>query len=217
MANLITPFEVQKYSPAGSTYPTAQFCELIPQIEQDFARQCLGSELYQYLQDSLTPYPATATEYNPATTYNIDEIVIRNGCLFISETNGNTTDPLKATGDWSEFERFTTDGANQLWAGYLRRILALKVYTSSLTFSTWQSGSGGITVNAGDGVGIRSATRTEIFDLKNGMLNMVEVATGNMLEWLKNNGETLEIPLPPSCKNNCRTRGKHSRRWAWQY
>lgn len=199
------------------TYPTKQFCELIPQIEDDLARSCLGFDLYEYLTSVLNPYPTGVNEYNPAQTYNVDDKVIRNGCLFVSESNGNTTDPLQETGDWAIFEKFTDDEANELWERYLRRIIALKVYTSSLTLTTWLSGAGGITVNTGDSVGNRSASRTELFDLKKGLMNMTEIATSNMLTWFKRNKATIvNLPLPPQCETaHCETKGKHSRRWAF--
>lgn len=213
--DLITPFEVLKYSPAGFDYPTASFCELIPQIEQEFARECLGETLYDYLVSKLATYPSTVLEYNPTTTYSLGDLVIRNGCTFQSTANSNTTDPVVPGSSWAAFERFTDTGANNLWTGYLRFILALKVYQSSLIFTTYRSGAGGVTVNQGDGSGARSANKNELVQMAGTLDGQAKRTTENMLRWLKNNGEDLGLPLP-DCLNGCETKRRSSKRWAWR-
>ena len=132
--SLITAFEVLKYSPAGNDYPTATFCELIPQIEQKFKRDCLGKALYDYMVSKLTPYPTGVIEYNPTTTYAIGDKVIRNGCLFVSTVAGVAQHPLKWNGDWEAFERFTDEDVNTFWFSFVRRILALKVYMANFIY-----------------------------------------------------------------------------------
>lgn len=218
--NLITAYEVLKYSPAGSDYPTATFCELIPQIEQEFARECLGTDLFNYLIGKLTPYPSNATEYDSAVSYNVDQVVIRNGCLFVSLTNANSTDPLSATGDWKQFDRFTDTNANSFWAAYLRRILALKVYMASLVYTTWRGGAGGITISEGDGAGSRSgfraANKGELHDVKTSLIAEIERTTANMRIWIRDNGETAGFPSAFVCGQFCETPGRRSRRWAWK-
>lgn len=216
--SLITPYEVLQYSPAkGSTYPTVQFCELIPQIEQELARDCLGLEFYDYLVENLAEVPAGVLEYDPGQTYAIDDKVIRNGCLFVSLVNSNNSDPLKETGDWEAFPRFTVEAVNDFWRAYLRRLLALKVYMSSLIYSAWQPGAGGITVAAGDRDGFRAVNKGELGDVKRGVISEIERVTTNMLAWLRENGEDAGFPTAFVCKNLCQTQGKVSRRWAWKY
>jgi len=215
--NLITAFEVLKYSPAGSDYPTAAFCDLIPQIEQEFTRECLGKDLYDYFIGKLTPYPAGASEYDSEAVYAAGAVVIRNGCLFVSAVNANTTDPLLETGDWDPFERFTDAGVNEFWGIYLRRILALKVYMSSLIYTTWRAGSGGIVIAQGDGAGMRAANKGEISDVKRALLAEIERTTANMREWLNDNWATKGFPNGNGCGDNCQTPGKKSRRWMFKY
>lgn len=215
--NLITAFEVLKYSPAGSDYPTATFCEIIPQVEQEFSRECLGKELYDYFVGKLTPYPSGVTEYDSGATYAEGDVVIRNGCLFVSAVASNTTDPLTETGDWEAFERFTDAGVNEFWNLYLRRILALKVYMSSLLFTTWRAGSGGVVIAQGDSAGMRAANKGEIADVKRGLLAEIERTTENMRYWLKDNWQDKGFPNGNACGDNCRTPGKKSRRWMFKY
>lgn len=213
--DLITPFEVLKYSPAGFDYPTSSFCELIPQIEQEFTRECLGDDLYEYLVAKLAPYPSV-NEYDPNVTYSLDDLVIRNGCVFKSTANTNTTDPIEPNSDWTSFERFTDAGANELWTKYLRFILALKVYQSSLIFTTYRAGAGGLTVNQGDGSGTRSATKNELTQVAGHLDGQTKRAVENMVQWLKDNAETKGLPLS-SCLGQCETKTRSSRRFAWRY
>lgn len=216
MANLITPYEVLVHSSAGKNYPTAEFCDLIPQIEEEFVRVCLGSELYEFLLANLATVPS-ALEWDATATYALDDAVIRNGCIFLSLAGGNTgNDPLLDAVNWSAFERFSHAGSLELWEKYLRRILALKVYSASLTLTTWRSGAGGIVVNGGDAQGFRSAGKAEISEIKTGILAEVERTTGNMVAWLTQNATTKGLPYATACLA-CPTPGRASRRWGFKY
>ena len=214
--SLITAYEVLKYSTAGKDYPTGQFCEIIPQVEEEFARECLGQDLYDHMVDSMAEYPETATEWEDCTVYDTGDVVVRNGSLFVSLSDGNRTDPLVETGDWEAFERFTTTGTQLLWTRYLRRILALKVFMASRFDVTWRSGAGGVVVAMGDSAGFRAANKAEITLLKESDIAKIETTTKNMLAWLTDNAETHSLPLADSCQTNlCQTRGKRVRRWAF--
>lgn len=212
--NLTTAYEVLRYSTAGKDYPTGQFCELIPQIEEEFARDCLGQELYDHMVDSLAEYPTGAAEFDTCTAYAEGDTVIRNGCLFVSQIDDNVSDPLNETGDWAAFERFTEAGANLLWTKYLRRILALKVFVASRYDTTWRAGAGGVSVATGDSAGFRAASKTELTTLTASDVSKIETATKNMLEWLRLNAEANGLPTAPACStNSCQTRGSRVRRW----
>lgn len=197
-------------------YPTAHFCDLIPQIEQEFARECLGKTLYDYFVSKLTEYPTGAKEWDKKTVYAEGDVVIRNGCLFVSDVACNETDPLKETGDWLPFERFTDADVNTFWTTYLRRILALKVYMASLIFTTWRSGSGGLTIASGDSAGIRAANKGEMSDVKTGLIAEVERTTANMRFWIRDNGADAGFPSDFVCDQFCETPGRRQRRWAFR-
>jgi len=211
--NLTTPFEVLKYSPAGFDYPTASFCRLIPQYEQELRSECLGKELFDFLVEHLNPYPETFTEWDAEETYAIDDVVVRNNCTFISTANANTTDPLDAGSSWDAFERFDHAGANELWEMYLRQIMASRVYLGSITPATYRSGAGGAVINAGDSSGFRSVNQTEMLVLMREQKAFIELTTQNMIEWLNDNYVAKELPLP-GCANNCDVPANRSRRWA---
>ena len=216
MANLITPFEVLRHSLAGKDYPTAQFCELIPQIEEEFARICLGQELYDYLVSKLAVLPS-ALEWDSSSSYSLGDAAIRSGCTFISEENANQgNDPLLFPAKWSDFEKFTDAGCQELWERYLRRILALKVYSSSLTPTTWRSGAGGVVVNLGDVQGFRAGNKGELFEIKTGAIAEIERTTGNMVVWLEKNYVSKNLPYKTECVV-CDTPGRRSRRWGFKY
>jgi len=215
--SLITAYEVLKYSPAGRDYPTVQFCELIPQIEEQFARECLGQDLYDYFVSKLTPYPTDAVEYDSTVGYAVDEIVIYNGCLFVCIADNCGSNPILDTDQWEAFDRFTDAAVNAFWMNYLRRCLALKVYSASLIYTTWRAGAGGVVISAGDSQGFRSATKAELSDIKTGLIAEIERVEKNMLIWLRDNGTDAGFPSTLACANMCQTPGRTKRRWAFKY
>ena len=212
--SLITPYEAIQYSGAGRDYVTRDFCNLIPQIEQEFARECLGKDLWAYLLDDVAAYPDTVTDWKSTVTYSIDDAVIRDGCTFISLVNSNTSDPLTDAVKWELYQKFDNADNNTLWTLYLRRILALKVFISSLTGVTFRAGAGGLVINAGDQSGFRTGKKEEISDLKTALMAEAERVTKNMQEWLADNYVTAGMPTPLSC-NDCDSRATRRRRWGF--
>ena len=203
MANLITAYEVKRFSPAGANYPEVNICEAIPHVEEDLGYKCLGGELYEYLLSVLTPYPNVVVEYDPATEYGLNEYVVRHGCLFKSTVACNRTDPMEPDNDWTKVEKFTVACANTLWTGYLRRILALRVYETVMLYDTQQSGAGGVVVALGDGynTGQRAATKGEIADRAKRLDADANTAVQNMWRWMQKKidaGECTALPLQSS-------------------
>lgn len=222
--NLITPYEVKKYSPAGNDYPTATFCELIPQIEEEFARECLGQDLYDYMVENLADVPTGVPLYSSSATYSIGDIVQRNECLYVSQVAGTAGDPLADNGDWELWDRFTDDDVNIFWKKYVRRILALKVYMASLPYTTWRAGAGGVVIAMGDGfsggAGFRAANKGEMIDTKNSLIMEIERTITNMKKWLNHgtNRADAGFPAVENCAADmCETKGRRVRRWALKY
>ena len=215
--NLITAHEVLVYSPAGAAYPTSTFCDLIPQIEEAFARECLGNELYEYFVAALKEYPAGVKEWEQGCSYKLAEVVIFNGCLWESTKAMNQTHPIN--GAWERWERFDNEDVNEFWAKYLRGILAFKVYMASLVYTTWGSGATGITVTTSDNNngGKRSANKGEMIDLKNSLFNQIDLMTNNMRAWLKKNGKDAGFPIEFVCGGGiCPVPRRSVRRWAFK-
>lgn len=223
MADLITAYEVKRYAPAGRDYPEVNICEAIPQVEEQIGYECLGEDLYEYLQSVLTAYPATATEYDPNITYELDEHVIRHGCLFKSAVACNRTDPLEVDNDWTAVEKFTVECANTLWTRYLRRIIAFRVYESVVLFDTQQSGAAGVTVNMGDGynAGSRGATKSELTERQKRLQDEANRTVENMYRWMRKqqeDGTCTVLPLESgiACwSRQCTSPRKGVRRWAF--
>ncbi len=211
---LITPFEVRKYSGAGRDYNTNLFCDLIPQIEQEFIRECLGSELWLYLTSKLTIIPTGLTVWKSCDIYQDADVVNYFGCLYTSTSDNNTTVPGEDAADWTAVNKFTDAACNELWSGYLRYILAMKVYEPTITQTTMRTGAGGAVVNTGDQTGFRAANKSELSIIKGDLLKSIQRATTNMIEWLQINSTINGIPTPWICANGmCNTKGSRSRRW----
>lgn len=214
--SLITPFEVRKYSGAGRDYDPPTLCRLIPQIEQEFVRECLGTELWNYLNTNLTEIPTGIIEWQSCDIYQTDDVVNYFGCIYTSTADNNATIPGETGAEWADFDKFTDDGCNTLWTVYLREVLALKVYNESLTEATFRSTGGGVVVNTGDSTGYRAAKRDEISAVKTAIIRSLERTTTNMIEWLRLNADAQGLPTPFVCAaGGCKTKGSTGRRWGF--
>ena len=224
--SLITPFEAVKYSPAGRDYPAATMCNMIAQVEQEFGYECLGKEMYEWLQDNLAEVPTGVTEWSCEQAYNEGDLAVRNGCTMVSLTDENIDDPVSSE-NWEVYKRFgDNDCANEMWEGYLRGILANKLFSVSLTYATFRTGAGGLTVLAGtDGFnsqGFKSAGKTEMHDMKTAVNADVDRMTRNLLRWAERkvaSGDVCEVPLNSLlvCNGLCKPTSNSKRRWGFQY
>lgn len=226
MANaLITAYEVKRYSPAGRAYPEANICLLARQVEEDFMVRCLGEEMYEWLKSKLTPYPPNAMDYDPSISYELDDVVIRHGCLFKSLVGCNRTDPAEVDNDWDLLRKFTDNCANSLWERYLREALALRVYEAVITYDTIHSTAGGLVVSVSDGMSstVRAASKAEIGDVATRLRQHQEVIIGNMRRWLKSlhdNNQCAQMPLASSlacASGGCDNVRVNTRRFALKY
>lgn len=220
---MITAWEVKRFSPAGRTYPDANICEAIPQVEEDLGYRCLGKDLYEWLLTKLNEYPEAAQEYDGGTEYDTDEVVIRHGCLYKSLIDCNRADPIAPDSDWVAVDRFSNDCANELWTRYLRRILAFRVHQAVMVYDTQNSGPNGITVNLGDGYnqGARAANDQEMARRQKRLEDDSNTTIENMYRWMKKkveNKECTEMPLQSgvSCWTAaCKKPQSGQRRWAF--
>ena len=223
METIITAWEVINFSPAGRDYPQRPVCDAIFREETDFFYTCLGSTFYAYLKTHLTAYdPETTFEYIPGTAYSTGNIVIRNGCLFVSNVNSNTTDPANdKINAWDWLPKFDVDCANEFWERFLRQVLAYRIYMSTLNFTTQRSGAGGVVVMMGDQSGMRGANKGEISDTKKALLHQIDMSTKNMHRWLieKQNDTTCSLPVSDAlnCDFWCMKNKSKTRRWAFKY
>ncbi len=226
---LITPYEVVMYSPAGKDYPTDWICKLIPAVEDEYGYECLGETLYKWLMDNVVAPPSDAVEWECGRSYETGEYIIRNGCLFYSISDMNATDPASDESEgWEVAKRFGTNTcANDFWQLHLRNILALKVFVRSVGVTTRKAGPNGLTVLEGGGSfgnqGFKTGSKNELADYKNDILAEIETATRNMIRWANRtvrDDQNCEVPLSTMllCQtNNCQPTTRSVRRWGFRY
>jgi hypothetical protein len=222
---LITAYEVKRYSPAGRSYPEANICLLARQVEEDFMQKCLGKEMYDWLKSKLTPYPSDAREYDASISYDLNEVVIRHGCLFKSLTNCNRTDPAEFDNDWEVLRKFTDSCANSLWERYLREALAFRVYEAAIVYDTIHSTAGGLVVSVSDAMSAttRAATKVEIAEVTTRLRQHQEVIIDNMRRWLRylrESNQCAQMPLSQSLAcagSDCEGAKPNARRIAFRY
>jgi len=209
MATVITPWEVIRYSPAGSNYPTAFICQNIRQVEEAFFYACFGQTFYEYMLAHLNEYPTDEPGlYDPTQTYALNDYAVYEGRLYQSLAGSNTGNiPATETDKWALFEKFDNDCLNALWTGYLRPYLAHVLYAESLLFTTQSSGAGGITVRAndrGEGGGIRTANMAEISAHKASVMDTAAKIYDNMIRYINLNAATCtDYQNILACNSNC--------------
>ena len=159
---IATPFEILIGSAAGFDYPTSSFCLLIPQYEQALTHQCLGKDLYDFMVSKMNEYPENVTAWDQGVEYSIGDYVVRNYYTYKSTANSNTSDPAAFGSSWERFAKFNHAGATELWDEYLMRLIAMRVYNSSLPLVTYRAGAGGVIINTGYSSGERTANKAEM-------------------------------------------------------
>lgn len=219
---LITAYEVIRYSPAGRDYPETHVCDRIALVEETLWNKCFGWDFYDYMITKISPLPTGQVEWEVGQSYAINQWVIRDSCSYKSLAGANTTDPLTDTTNWERHRKFTDDCLNELWEGYLRQYLAFKIYAGSLIYTTHNSTAGGLVIRSnedGRGGGTRVASKGEIIYSQEKILSDIQDIYDNMISWLKKNKTDCLFPtikvLDESCGTDCIQR-KSKRRWAFK-
>lgn len=212
MAQLISTYEVLTYSPAGAGFPIKPVQENLDGTEEEIKNGCLGEPLFDYLVSKLSP-TAGAMDWQTCGDYALNDLVIRNGVYYKSTATQNNTDPVDAGSDWIKVEKFTEACANSLWTGYLRKILAYRVYYYALPFATMTSGAGGLKVQGLDNRGERAATPAEIGRAQMDAERIIAQTTENMVRWLSHeNQAACGFPsLGNGVCQDCETQSTNSR------
>ena len=226
---IIAPIEVVWNSPAGREYPLDNICLVIDQVEEEFLNECLGCEMYDWLVANVNEWPADTPEWVDGDTYALNDLVTREGKLYKSLTNANTTDPLQDDGiDWEIPARFgTNDCANELWEKYLIKLLANKVLQYTLNFTTHKTGAGGLTVldsgGSFDRQSFRSGSKAELKDYSNQLDTLNSTIIRNMKRWASKkvlDGAVCSVPLSsiPGCgvSGELCTPSLQKRRWGFK-
>jgi len=210
---ILSANDVVKHAPVLANYPTANICNLILQVEQNYIITCFGPDFYEYMTANVTDV-TSQVDWQSGTSYALNAIVVRNGCLFKSTVGTNTNDPLTGT-NWITVSKFTVACLNTLWDSYLCQILALKTYYHSVGFDTYTSGAKGITVVETDNNGQRDAKPSEIAFIQQNVLRQIDLVSSNMFRWIRKvkDAGTCTFTQMELCGVDCETPKSSGRRW----
>lgn len=210
---ILSANDVIRYAPVLSNYPTANICNVILQVEEDYIYSCFGSTFYDYMAENLTD-TSGQTEWESGTSYALNAIVLRNGCLYKSTANSNANDPLTLV-NWTTVKKFTDACLNTLWDNYLCQTLALKTYYHCIIFDTWTAGAKGLTVIEADNNGQRDAKAGEISLIQQNVLRQIDLISGNMFRWIRKvqADETCAFEGIDICGTDCESPKVGARRW----
>lgn len=212
--SLITPFEVIKKAPVRFDFPTANLCDFISDVEEDlFDDKCLLKETYTKLEADLIDYSNVAT-YDGNETYAEGELVLLDGCVFVSKTDNNSASPLD-TAVWDLAPKFTTTCYNTFWNKYLGKYLAFNITATVMAYATYQAGSKGLTKFNIDNTGIQTVNTKEFFEWKTSILYDSERILRNMRSWMLENLTCFPEMETQGCGTTKCSTAPRSRRIAW--
>ena len=226
---IIAPIEVVWNGPVRRDYPLDNICLVLEQVEEEFLNECLGCDMYDWLTANVEEWPDDTPEWIEGDTYALNDLVTREGRLYKSLANSNTTDPLQDDGtNWEIPARFgTNDCANELWDKYLIKLLANKIIQSTLNFTTHSPGANGLAVLEGGGSfnnqSFRSGSKAEIKDFSNQIDALNGTIIRNLKRWAsKKVSDSAICSVPLSSIPGCGTNGElcapslQKRRWGFK-
>lgn len=185
MSNIITQYEVIRYSPAPRDFPPGRITERIPLVEQTIGREKLGYDLFLAMVADLNAVP-TGEQWVDCGDYALDDVVLKNGVYYISTAANNNTDPELEGSDWDQYNKFQSACYNTMWTDYLRGIFAYSVYSAALPFATLTADGAGLVVQEKDDKGRRAAKKSEITAMQSFLKQEMDAMWRNLNAWLFN-------------------------------
>lgn len=227
MRTLLSPFEVIKYSAAGSSYPLDNIRILIPIYELEFMLSCLGEDFYNAMLKDKNSFEV-AKQWVKGTTYNSGDLVIYNGSILECCNSLNSTEPSITNDKWREPDKFKKKSFNALWEYYLRSILAFKVYKEAIPQDTIKSSAKGLVVTAQDQSGAMTAQNKDIEYVLRHIQNQIDIQVNGMKnfitskhkEFTKDSTKGYDFSTVNFIKeecDNCVESGKVNRRVGFMY
>jgi len=150
------------------------------QVEQTERRNCLGKDLYDEMLEDLVDY-SEKDEFVKGTTYNMDDVVLYNGCYYVVVVASTTQEPSKKS-DWDLAPKFNDSDFEELWCSFLGRYFSLIVIRDTIQPQTTQLTGGGL-------IKVNGENFQPVSDSgKSGLFNWCDTQIGrcyrNMHEWL---------------------------------
>jgi len=222
MQNLITPFEVVKYSAAGNSYPLDNIRLLIQILEREFMISCIGEDYYNLMLNNVRKFD-TAKAWVKATSYSAGDYVIYNGAILESCVSLNNTEPSVINDKWKEPAKFTKKAYNSLWDLYLKNILAFKIYKEAIPHDTIKSGAKGLVVSGADGSGAATATHKDVEYILRHIQNNIDLLVSGLNKYITDQYDLFKTDstkgfdfsevkfIKDSC-DTCNVPGKRNRR-----
>jgi len=192
MPNLLTPFEVVKYSAAGKSYPLDNIRLLIPVFERDFMISCIGEPYYNSMLKDVRKFD-TAKLWVKGTSYNASDYVIYNGSILESCKSLNTSEPSITNEDWRIPNKFSKKAFNSLWDNYLRNVLCFKIYKEALPQDTILSGAKGLVVTTADQSGAMTAQAKDIEYILRHIQKHIDLLIDGMKNFIQINNDLYKL------------------------
>lgn len=128
-----------------------------------------------------------ASNYVEGNTYELDDLVVWDDCVYRSLIDANSTLIWEDDGtNWEKAKYFTEDRFNALWDTHLAEYIAFEVFLTSLTYATYQVTSKGLIVHDSFNTGgIKSPSRDLFLHYKNEIRDDALDRFENMVDWIR--------------------------------
>jgi len=187
----MSAWEVKQSSPIMDEHPTDVLCVFIQKDERGLFNEChLGYALYDVMLEDLSDI-SNVNNYDENTIYELDDKVLYEGVVLQSLANGNAIEPcdILAKDFWAVAPKFTSPCYQELYDKFLKFYIAFTVVGRSMRYSTYQSGSKGITKYSedfrGKGTGLITVSLNEFYEWKKDILYEAERSISNVFEYIK--------------------------------
>lgn len=183
-ATIINPAEVKYLSGVNKNIPACSFSS-VQQVEKRERRNCLGKTFYDSLLADVVDYSG-ANEYDSATAYVLDDVVIYKG-IYYKATGATTGNAPSDYTKWEYAPKFSEAAYNTLWTEYLGMYLALNVLEFTLTGANVDFSDQGLIQHKGET--FQQASESSIKRFQMGVTSRISTVLANMTEFLQEEAE----------------------------
>lgn len=180
---LITAYECVMFNDIDRNVDPSRFRSHISDVELRIARTQLGKTFYRAMLSDAQEFSNLAS-WSSVPTYVVGSKVIYRG--FVYETSSVSQGENPGDGSpWSLVNKFSVTAYNDLWTDYLRKYLAVEVFSQAARFMHIQVKQKGFVKRSDPATGANQVDRGEYTDIQKHIQELSDQRYRNMDDWIK--------------------------------